>query len=262
MGLFKVVLTCHQDGNFFFQSVVYSIVRLHWYSCPDLLAFCAHMCSSCSLLYSCLFPALSLILQLQVQSQFPASCVSVFVPRTDTIQSLPTVKNKHEPDDAYMIFLDIPMMTHVPYSDSKASSSHSLLCIEPLDIMQRGDEQDTITYPVDKAFRREISHARGDITQHFQEELLHIWPGVFFNRKLRSINKKWNFLTLTLEFILLQQIPHFNWFWFTIKVPAVLRFNSSLLCTTNSKLKLLLRIVDQVTHFHSLLLRRGLNTIR
>ena len=67
--------------------VVYSIVRLHWYSCPDLLAFCARMRSSCSLLYSCLFSlslSLSLILQLQVQSQFPASCVSVFVPRTYT----------------------------------------------------------------------------------------------------------------------------------------------------------------------------------
>ena len=36
--------------------LVYSIVRLHWYSCPDLLVCCARMRSSCSLLYSCLSP--------------------------------------------------------------------------------------------------------------------------------------------------------------------------------------------------------------
>ena len=53
--------------------VVYSIVRLHWYSCPDLLAFCARMRSSCSLLYSCLFP-LSLS-QLATASAIPISCV-------------------------------------------------------------------------------------------------------------------------------------------------------------------------------------------
>ena len=37
--------------------VVYSIVWLHSYSCPDLSGFCAHMCSTYSLLYFCLrFP--------------------------------------------------------------------------------------------------------------------------------------------------------------------------------------------------------------
>ena len=60
---------------------------LHICSC-DLLVVCARMQSSYSLLYPCLFP-LSLILQLHVQSQFPASCVSVCVPRTYTIKTLP-----------------------------------------------------------------------------------------------------------------------------------------------------------------------------
>ena len=36
--------------------VVYSIVWLHSYLCPDLLGFCARMRSTCSLPYSCLFP--------------------------------------------------------------------------------------------------------------------------------------------------------------------------------------------------------------
>ena len=35
---------------------MYSIVWLHSYSCPDLLGFCARMRSTCSPLYSCLFP--------------------------------------------------------------------------------------------------------------------------------------------------------------------------------------------------------------
>ena len=42
-----------------FIVVVYSIVWLHSYSCPDLLGFCARMRSSCSLPYSCLFPFFS-----------------------------------------------------------------------------------------------------------------------------------------------------------------------------------------------------------
>ena len=41
------------------ESVVYSIVWLHSYSCPDLLGFCARMRSTCSLPYSCLFPFFS-----------------------------------------------------------------------------------------------------------------------------------------------------------------------------------------------------------
>ena len=36
--------------------VVYFIVSWHSYSCSDLLGFCARMRSTCSLLYSCLFP--------------------------------------------------------------------------------------------------------------------------------------------------------------------------------------------------------------
>ena len=53
-------------------SVVYSIVWLHSYSCPDLLGFCARMRSTYSLLYSCLFPSLS---QLATASGTPISCV-------------------------------------------------------------------------------------------------------------------------------------------------------------------------------------------
>ena len=53
------------------KTVVYPIVLLHWYSCPDLLVFCARMCSSCSLLYSCLFP----FSHLATASAVPISCV-------------------------------------------------------------------------------------------------------------------------------------------------------------------------------------------
>ena len=80
----SVLLFCSQSVLF----VVYSIVWLHSYSCPDLLGFCARMRSTCSLPCSCLFPFSPRSLSscnCKCTSQFPASCVSVFVPRTYTI---------------------------------------------------------------------------------------------------------------------------------------------------------------------------------
>ena len=54
---------------------MYSIVWLHSYLCPDLLGFCARMRSTCSLLYSCLFPLLSSLSHLATASALPISCV-------------------------------------------------------------------------------------------------------------------------------------------------------------------------------------------
>ena len=61
------------------EAVVYSIVRLHWYSCPDLLVFCARMGSSCSLLYSLSFPPFS---HLATANAIPISCVRVCATNT------------------------------------------------------------------------------------------------------------------------------------------------------------------------------------
>ena len=58
-----------------FTTVVYSIVWLHSYSCPYLLGFCARMRSTCSLLYSCLFPFSPLFSHLATASAIPISCV-------------------------------------------------------------------------------------------------------------------------------------------------------------------------------------------
>ena len=72
------------------NTVVYSLVWLHSYSCPDLLGFCARMHSTCSLLYSCLFPFSPLFAHLATASAIPISCVlcvRVCVPRTYTINT-------------------------------------------------------------------------------------------------------------------------------------------------------------------------------
>ena len=53
-----------------------------------LVGLLRNACAAHALFYALVFspfPPLSLILQVQVHSQFPASCVSVFVPRTNTI---------------------------------------------------------------------------------------------------------------------------------------------------------------------------------
>ena len=70
-------------------SVFYSMVA--FVLVPGLVGLlCTHVyaCAAHALFHTLVFPLLfpfSLILQLQVHSQFPASCVSVFVPRTYTI---------------------------------------------------------------------------------------------------------------------------------------------------------------------------------
>ena len=76
---------------------MYSIVLLHSYSCPDLLGFCTRMRSTCSILYSCLFPFFSPFSHLATASAIPISCVlcvRVCVPQTYPIVSLQTKKKR------------------------------------------------------------------------------------------------------------------------------------------------------------------------
>ena len=61
------IFTCRLEG----RNVVYSIVWLHSYSCPDLLVVCARMGSTCSLLNSRLSP----LSHLASASAIPISCI-------------------------------------------------------------------------------------------------------------------------------------------------------------------------------------------
>ena len=75
-----------EECSVFYSMVAFVLVP----GLVGLLCTHVHACAAHALFHTLVFPLLfpfSLILQLQVHSQFPASCVSVFVPRTYTIKA-------------------------------------------------------------------------------------------------------------------------------------------------------------------------------